>query len=203
MLFSKVEYLPWYFYQNVANISIKHKLYCIRRGCKSLTLSALVMWNIFHMSQIKVLMYFFSVGGGQCAGLCCMLGWERGGGDIKGEGKGEDGRGRRLFWRTLVGSNPGMGCCCCCSPSLGGLWYRKVNIVVFLFSVKFIVTKEYRKIFFLREGKEYTKLLVLKNVDWTLTKMRGFVHYASRKFLKYQIYIRVHSPFLVNYYIIL
>ena len=47
------------------------------------------------------------------------------------------------------------------------------------------------------------QILVLKHVDQLLTNIRGFLQYASRTLLKYQIYIRIHSPNLVNSYNIL
>ena len=50
---------------------------------------------------------------------------------------------------------------------------------------------------------KYILLLVLKHVDYLLTKMRIFVKYVSHSFLKYQSYICIYSPILVNYYNIL
>ena len=44
------------------------------------------------------------------------------------------------------------------------------------------------------------QLVVLKNVDHLLTNMRGFAQYVSHTLFKYQVYILIHSPVLVNYY---
>ena len=64
--------------------------------------------------------------------------------------------------------------------------YGKANIVVFLFSVYFLVTMEYEFTFFLRVGKDYMQLLVLINIDHKLTEMRLLVKYGSNCLLKYQ-----------------
>ena len=45
--------------KNVAQLLVKLKLYCIREGCTSLTLSALVMCKNAQIPQIKLITYRF------------------------------------------------------------------------------------------------------------------------------------------------
>ena len=53
---------------------------------------------------------------------------------------------------------------------------------------------------FLRAGKDYMEVVVIKNIYKLPTNMRGFLHYVSCTFLKYQRYIHIHHQVLGNYY---
>ena len=101
------------------------------------------------------------------------------------KGRGPADASRQHSWRTFVGSNWGEGHFCH-FPSSGVMQYGKAKIVVFLFSVYFLVTMEYEFTFFLRVGKDYMKLLVLINIDHKLTEMRLLVKYGSNCLLKCQ-----------------
>ena len=61
-----------------------------------------------------------------------------------------------------------------------------------------MTTESWKNLIF-RVGKEYTKSLALKQLDYLFKQLRGFINYMSRILHKHQSYIHIYSPVLVNY----
>ena len=133
----------------------------------------------------------------------CVVCWgyeEMGEGVSMSKGRVKMDRVRRQLWRNFKGSNTGEGSCHLLSFLLGRLWDRKGKNSIFLCDMKLLVTTEFRNTFLLWSGKGYTQEVILKNVDYLLKNIRISVQYVSHIFIKYKIYIRIQSPFLVIYY---